>query len=232
MRRLKSYNSFINESDLVKVIRSYDKNGRIKLTKVSDQVDFEFIKFKLKQLNIKKFSIGKDGVVDVDGNVLIYNNKELSKLPVKFGKINGDFNCSYNALYTLENCPHTVVGSFNCSGNKLKSLNHCPSDVGINFDCSFNKISNLLNSPVEIGGSFKCVDNKLTSLQNCPIEIGGYLECSHNKLTKLDTVSNIKGDIYCWSNKIDQNDDGFIGWCGGVIYYFESDGPDELDEFI
>ena len=42
----------------------------------------------------------KDGVYNVDGNVEL--NKKVEKLPVKFGKVSGCFNCACNNLTTLD----------------------------------------------------------------------------------------------------------------------------------
>lgn len=58
---------------------------------------------------------------------------ELTKLPFKFGIIEGIFNCSGNDLTNLEGCPHTVNDSFFCADNKLTNLEHCPKYVSGRF---------------------------------------------------------------------------------------------------
>ena len=45
-----------------------------------------------------------------------------SSIPVRFGIVRGDFDCSSNRLLNLEGCPVAVGGNYNCSSNKLFSL--------------------------------------------------------------------------------------------------------------
>ena len=80
---------------------------------------------------IKNYTINSDGTIDVDGDVNLsnYRNRpmgglpcsKLKKLPLKFRKVNGFFNCSGNELISLVGSPISV-GDFNCSYNKLNSL--------------------------------------------------------------------------------------------------------------
>jgi hypothetical protein len=60
----------------------------------------------------------------------------MEKLPVKFGKVSGNFWCSMNKLTTLEGCPDYVGGDFACDGNKLTTLEYCPKYVGYDILCS------------------------------------------------------------------------------------------------
>jgi len=63
----------------------------------------------------------ESGIYDVDGDVdLSYSN--LTKLPIKFGCISGNFDCGRNNLISLENAPREVYGYFDCRNNKLTSL--------------------------------------------------------------------------------------------------------------
>jgi hypothetical protein len=57
----------------------------------------------------------------------------LPRLPIKFGKVYGDFICSSNKLETLKGVPKFVGGDFNCSHNQLKSLKYAPGEVRGNF---------------------------------------------------------------------------------------------------
>lgn len=50
---------------------------------------------------IENYRINKDGTVDVDSDVNL-SHKELMELPLKFGKVTGNFNCNDNLLTTLE----------------------------------------------------------------------------------------------------------------------------------
>ena len=115
---------------------------------------------------IENYTINEDGSIDVDGNVdLSFRN--LSKLPLKFGRVSGDFYCDRNQLTTLEGCPKEVGGNFWCYNNNLTSLEGCSSDV-------------------IVGGYFDCCNNKLTTLEGCPREVGGEFYCSNNQLTIIN----------------------------------------------
>ena len=57
----------------------------------------------------------------------------MTKLPVKFGKVSGNFDCCKNNLTTLEGCPDYVGGDFSCWNNKLTTLEHRPTYDGHKF---------------------------------------------------------------------------------------------------
>ncbi len=66
----------------------------------------------------QKWTLNSEGKVDVEGSVkMFYMN--LTEIPIKFGKVTGNFDCSENNLTTLENCPTFVGGNFICSNNNL-----------------------------------------------------------------------------------------------------------------
>src|SRR5690554_8204871 len=54
----------------------------------------------------------------------------LTKLPINFTEVDGDFYCSWNPLKTLEGAPEKVGGHFYCSDNKLTTLVGAPKYVG------------------------------------------------------------------------------------------------------
>ena len=91
-------------------------------------------------MKIANYVINEDLTVDVEGNVNI-SYKNLKEIPVKFGKINGGFSCSDNALTSLEGCPRIVNGSFYCNYNHLGSLDYCPEVINGSFNCSNNEIN-------------------------------------------------------------------------------------------
>ena len=62
-----------------------------------------------KKYGIQNYTINEDGTVYVDGNVSLYE-RNLSKLPLKFGRVTGNFYCQSNKLTTLEGCPQEVGG--------------------------------------------------------------------------------------------------------------------------
>jgi hypothetical protein len=111
-----------------------------------------------KEYEITDYIINDDGSIDVDRGVDL-SYRSLTKLPLKFRNVSGDFYCSDNELTSLEGCPRSVGGDFWCFGNELTSLEGSPSSVG---------------------GDFWCFDNKLTSLEGCPSSVGGSFYCSGN----------------------------------------------------
>jgi hypothetical protein len=137
-----------------------------------------------KKYKIENWTLNPDGTVDVDGNVDL-SRQRLSKLPLKFGRVTGYFDCSDNQLTSLEGCPTEVGESFHCDNNQLTSLEGCPTEIGGDFECYSNQLTSLEGCPTEIGGSFWCYYNQLTSLEGCPTEIGGNFFCYFNQLISL-----------------------------------------------
>jgi hypothetical protein len=106
---------------------------------------------------LKNYTINPDGTIDVNGGVNLWKKLgDMEKLPVKFGKVSGYFDCSMNNLTTLESCPKYVGGYFNCHSNKLSTLENCPNYVGGYFNCHSNKLSTLENCPNYVGSDFTC----------------------------------------------------------------------------
>ena len=59
-----------------------------------------------------------NGLVDVDASVNL-SSRKLTKLPLQFGKVTGNFFCNDNQLTTLEGGPKEVGGDFYCVNNPL-----------------------------------------------------------------------------------------------------------------
>lgn len=106
-------------------------------------------------------------------------------------EIQGDFNCSFNHLTSLEGAPRKVSGHFKCDNNKLTSLEHAPQTVGGDFNCSFNHLADLEGAPRKIRKNFACCYNKFTSLQGAPETVGGDFDCRYNYLTSLEGAPEI-----------------------------------------
>ncbi len=134
-----------------------------------------------KKYDIRNYTINSDGSIDVDGD-FYSSREELTKLPLKFGKVTGNFNCSFNELTSLEGSPNYVGGYFNCRGNQLFTLEGSPNYVGGYFDCGNNNLTSLEGSPKEVGDSFWCYSNKLTTLEGGPKEVGRNFSCSENPI--------------------------------------------------
>ncbi len=135
MKYIKLFENFKNDSELEKQLDKYIRNnGRI-----------------------KSYTINEDGTIDVDGTVSIVL-QNLTKIPIRFGKVTGDFYVCQNKLKSLEGSPYYVGGSFYSSNNELTSLEGMPLEIGGDFTC---KESNLkeLDSLSNIEGDIYCDKN-------------------------------------------------------------------------
>jgi hypothetical protein len=113
---------------------------------------------KLNKNKSAKYTLNTDNSIDVEGNVDI-SSLNLKEMPVKFGKVTGNFNCSDNDLTSLKHCPTTIVGDFYCSSNELTSLEHGPITISGDFYCSNNLLTSLEHGPTVLG-NFYCFNNK------------------------------------------------------------------------
>ena len=103
-----------------------------------EQVDAEKVKERVDEI-LSRSTKNLDGSIDVDGDVDLYSLK-LTKLPLKFNKVSGNFECSNNKLTSLEGGPKEVKGNFWCGSNKLTSLKGAPKIVNGLFDCWKNTV--------------------------------------------------------------------------------------------
>jgi hypothetical protein len=159
----------------LKLFERFDDSNK----SLSESIDSICQKF-----GITNWTVDSDGGVDVDGNVNL-GSMRLTKIPLKFGRVSGDFYCDWNELTTLEGCPHEVGGSFICADNYLTGLEGCPSRVGGDFNCIWNKLTTLEDAPEEVGGDFYCRSNSLITLEGSPKDIGGAFYCSDNPINNL-----------------------------------------------
>lgn len=170
-----------------------------------------------KEYEITNYVINNDGSIDVNGDVDL-SNKLSTSLPLRFGKVSGNFECGYNHLTSLVGSPRVVEGTFNCINNDLTSLEGGPRVVGGNFACAHNDLTSLKHCPVKVGNHFLCGYNHLTSLEHCPKEMPNIFDCSKNKLTSLEHSPQTVGGYYnCVENIISS-----LKWCptkiGGELY--------------
>ena len=117
---------------------------------------------------IKNYTINQDGSIDVDGNVNL-SSKKLTKLPLKFRNVSGNFWCYYNrrsggdtgTLTSLEGSPQSVGGNFDCFNNKLTSLEGSPQIVGGDFNCYNNQLKDVygIKEGFRLGGRFYIENN-------------------------------------------------------------------------
>jgi hypothetical protein len=164
--------------------------------------DFSEIDSICKKYDIENYTINPDGTVDVDGSINLYK-KGLKKLPIKFGKVSGYFDCSYNELTTLEGAPKVVGGYSVCNNNQLTTLEGAPKVIGDDFDCRFNQLTTLEGAPKVVDGGFYCSRNQLTTLEGAPKEVGGDFYCNNNQLTTLEGAPKlVSSHFYCHNNPL------------------------------
>jgi hypothetical protein len=172
----------------------------LKKYRLFESVNEEEIHSICKEYGIENYIINEDGTIDVDDDVNL-DGKSLTKLPILFNHVSGDFNCGHNQLTILKGVPESV-GDFYCHNNKLTSLEGAPQNV-VNFSCYGNKITSLEGCPQSVGGHFSCSGNKITSLEGAPQSIGGHFSCSGNKITSLEGApKSVSGNFWCDHNKI------------------------------
>ena len=156
----------------------------MKHIKLFENFDTNSIDEICKKYKIRNYTINDDGSIDVDGDVHL-SNRQISKLPLKFGRVSGNFVCNYNIMKSLEGCPSYVGGEFACSNNNLNDLKYSPGYVGGKFDCSSNTLTTLDGSPKYVGKYFNCsYNNELTSLEHSPEYIEGGFNCGNCKNLK------------------------------------------------
>ncbi len=130
--------------------------------------------FKERQV-IDDFIITEDEkgyMVNVLGNVRLYG-MELTKIPLRFGEVNGDFLLYNNQLTTLEGSPTIVNGVMDCFNNRIDSLEHAPIYIGGHFLCQGNLLINLEYSPLSVGGYISFKQNLLRDVRGCTKRLSG-----------------------------------------------------------
>ena len=169
---------------------------KLKYIKQFENFDTNSIDVICEQYGIENYTINDDGSIDVEGNVDL-SDEGLDELPLKFGKINGDFNCNLNNITSLDGAPYHVELTFDCSENKLSNLEGCPKYVGESFYCYLNFLNNLEGSPEYVGFEFNCYNNNLNTILGLVTDIGeefvieGYLKILYDILKEnLDYIPN------------------------------------------
>jgi hypothetical protein len=202
-----SSNNQINNTTLKSITKSVDDNWNYNY--FEDEVWFGDVPIDIMPteniLNIVVkgiYTIQSDGTVDVNGDVKMLD-MDLNKIPVKFGKVTGYFDCSRNQLTSLDGAPQSVGRDFFCADNKLTSLDGAPQLVGKGFHCSDNQLTSLVGAPQSVGSDFDCSNNQLTSLKGAPQSVLGYFHCSDNQLTSLvGAPQSVGSSFYCSNNKV------------------------------
>jgi len=122
-----------------------------------------------KQYGITNYTINQDGTVDVDGNVKLHSRR-LTKLPLKFGR---------------------VTGYFDCYNNQLTSLEGGPKEVGGHFGCSYNQLTSLIGGPEVVLGAYYALNNQINSFEGFPDDYDGDCDFTRNPVQKV--LNEFKG---------------------------------------
>lgn len=125
---------------------------------------------------IRDFTILPDGSVDVNGSVKLAEKlHNLSKIPIKFNEIKGNFDISDNQLISLQGCPNIVKGDFLAFKNRLASLK---------------------GAPKKVSGNFIVLKNNLMSLKDAPSMVEEDFICSYNPLKSFDGLNTVLGAVF------------------------------------
>jgi hypothetical protein len=156
---------------MIKKYRSFIKESTHDLKAINNLIDI-CIKYDIKDCVLNKY-----GTADVKGLVSLTHN-ELTKLPLEFDRVDGNFNCSYNRLLTLKGSPSYIGGCFYCTQNNLRSL---------------------VGGPTTVVGDLYCINNYLESFEGFPTTIGGNIDAKNNN------IKSFKGFPELHSNDIEIN---------------------------
>jgi len=162
---------------------------------------------KPEDFGIYSYRFNPDGTLDVFEDVFL-GKKNLTKLPFKFGKVDGSFYCNSNKLKNLKGAPKIVDGNFWCDHNNLKSLKGAPKIINGNFYCDNNNLTNLKGSPEVINGVLWCYSNNLTSIDGLNINgVSENIVIHYNPNLRLS--EKFKFWITLNPNKFDLSLDGY-----------------------
>jgi hypothetical protein len=122
------------------------------------------------RITTDNYVIDTQGAVHVNSSIMMFKGTGNRLLPVQFAVVDGDCIFADRQLKSLKGAPHTVNGDFDCSGNALTSLTHAPKQVarmGAQFRCDRNQLTSLAHAPTN-AGEVSCNDNLLKNLQDAP----------------------------------------------------------------
>ncbi len=133
----------------------------------------------------------------IEADCMLYDNRDLFDNPIKridainsiikrkILSVQGNFQCDWVNLNTLENCPTQVKGSYSIRHNKLTSFKGIPKEINGNLCIEGNKILSFDYAPRKIHGNLNVSRNKISSLENIPEYIGNSLILDSNPITSL-----------------------------------------------
>ena len=141
-----------------------------------------------------EITIDNDGLITVTGHCRLI--PKCTKLPVKFDRVGGIFDCSGNHLETLIGSPRYVGNTFDCSINNLRTLEGAPTTVIGTFTCSHNYLTSLIGSPEFVGRAYFCSYNDLESFEGITPNIISDLFCYDNKLKSVTGLKSVGDEFH------------------------------------
>ena len=168
----------------------------LKKYKLFESVNEQEVHDLCKKYGIRNYTINEDLSIGVEGNVDL-RRKGLTRLPLKFRNVSGDFYCNSNKLTSLEGAPDEVGGSFYFYNNQLTSLEGAPTSVGGDFYCSNNQLMSLEDAPNGVGNDFWCDNNQLTSLEGLEWKSFNKIFLNNNPVHEI---------VKSWINREDRED--------------------------
>jgi hypothetical protein len=119
----------------------------------------------LKSKKVENFTFNADDSVDVDDDVT-FAALRYTTLPIKFGKVAGNFSVVGSALTSFKNFPDRVDGSLYVSASPITHLDGCTTSIGEDFTLKDMKELESMASakPIEVGEDFKLSAPLLSSL--------------------------------------------------------------------
>jgi hypothetical protein len=121
--------------------------------------DHKEIKYWLDKYAIQNYTIRPDSVVDVNGDVNLYNIHSIMDIPIQFGDIGGLFSVQCTSITSLKGVPSVVNEMFSCSGTNITTLEHAPAIVRGHFYCNDTHIKSMSGVDKmikQIEGEFEC----------------------------------------------------------------------------
>jgi hypothetical protein len=123
------------------------------------------------------YIINDDCTVDVNGSVWL-KLKQLTNIPVKFGKVTGDFSVRNNSLSSLLGCPDWVGGDFECARQSdnygrenefpMTNLEYSPKVVKGNYECGGMELCSLRGMTPNIGGQVQIIRSNIVTSFGIP----------------------------------------------------------------
>lgn len=215
----------------------YESNSITKIDDIKKEVDTSKIDNNTTQTNEKiptylgldmslfqKDSTGKIMEPFIyNGNIILSDKKDetgnqLTKIPIKFEKVLGNFICKNMGLTSLNNAPTTVTGDFDCSNNSLKNLFGGPEYVYGTYYAMNNVIESLKG--IYTVKNLNISNNKLTNLYSGGgkqenLLITGNGNFSNNLINSMDSNIDIYGELDLSKNYITHNSFEVDG--GGIL---------------